>query len=249
VTERPDDHTSPAWYAAAGRTRRRDWWTILHPPYTAWHLGYVLLGAGLAAHVDDGRLAATLVAFGLAVGVAAHALDELRGRPLDTSIPSPVLIVVAVVALAGAIAVGGLAITWVGWNLLWFIGTGSVFVVAYNLELWDGRLHNDVVFAAAWGAFPVLTAYYIQTGTIRPGAVFASAFAFGLSRAQRTLSVEARTLRRRTASVEGRRTRRDGTVEPLDRTTLLQPLERALAALSWSVCALGIGLVLARAGH
>ena len=29
----------------AGPGGWRDWWTLLHPPYTAWHLSYVVIGA------------------------------------------------------------------------------------------------------------------------------------------------------------------------------------------------------------
>jgi hypothetical protein len=209
----------------------------------------VLVGAGLAAHLNVQRLVATLLAFALAVGVAAHAFDEWKGRPLATSIPGSSLIAAGAAALAGAVALGVLGVTRVGWNLLWFVAVGVVLVVSYNFELWGGRLHRDVVFAAAWGAFPVLTAYYAQTEGIRISAVLAAAFAFGLSHAQRVLSTEARGLRRRTAWVEGRRGSTDGTVRPVDRESLLRPLERALAALSWSVCALGIGLVVNSAGH
>jgi hypothetical protein len=190
------------------------------------------------------RLIATLLAFALAVGVAAHAFDEWKGHPLATSIPGPSLIAAGMAALAGAVALGALGVNRVGWNLLWFVGVGVGLVVSYNFELWGGRLHRDVVFAAAWGAFPVLTAYYAQTETMRASAVLAAVFAFGLSHAQRVLSTEARGLRRRTAWVEGRRGLTDGTIRPVDREGLLRPLERALAALSWSVCALGIGLVL-----
>src|SRR4051794_36256886 len=96
----------PAWYAASAPGWWRDWWSVLHPPYTAWHLSYVLVGAGLAPSLDGERLAGTLLAFALAVGVAAHALDELRGRPLGTSIPAAVLVAAAVVALAAAAAIG-----------------------------------------------------------------------------------------------------------------------------------------------
>ena len=76
----PEPERRPAFYAA-GAGGWRDWWTILHPPYTAWHLSYVVIGASLAPHVDAGRLLATLLAFFLAVGIAAHLLDELHGRP------------------------------------------------------------------------------------------------------------------------------------------------------------------------
>ncbi len=86
--------------------RWRDWWTLLHPPYTAWHLSYVVIGACLAPRVSVSRLLGTLIAFLCAVGFAAHALDELHGRPLGTRIPTPALVSVTVVGLAGAVALG-----------------------------------------------------------------------------------------------------------------------------------------------
>jgi len=247
--------TRPAWYAVAGsrrggRTGRvgpsgaaGDWVTVLHLPYTAWHLGYVLVGAGLAAHLSVERLVATLVAFLLAVGVAAHALDELHGRPLGTRIPAGALTAVAVASLGGAVALGVVGIARVGAALVAFMAVGAVLVLAYNLELAGGRLHNDSTFALAWGSFPVLTAYYAQTGTLSAAAVLAAAYAYGLSRAQRHLSSEARQVRRRVATIDGRKTYTDGTTEPITRETILGPIERALAALSWSTCAIGIALV------
>jgi hypothetical protein len=135
----------------------------------------------------------------------------------------------------------------VGWGLMVFVAAGVALVASYNLELWGGRLHNDVTFAAAWGAFPVLTAYYAQAGTLRPAALLGASFAYGLSHAQRVLSTEARQLRRRVVSVDGRRFLSDGTCEPLNRDVLLRPLERTLVALSWSTAALGLALVVVRA--
>jgi hypothetical protein len=124
-----------------------------------------------------------------------------------------------------------------------------VLVVAYNLELWGGRLHTGTVFALGWGAFPLLTAYYAQATTIRPAAVVGAGFAFGLSSAQRALSTEARDVRRRVVTVDGERTYSDGTRRPISRASLLRPIERALVALSWSTCLLGVSLVLVRTGH
>ena len=237
-----------AWYAVTPGGWR-DWVSVLHLPYTAWHLSYVLIGAGLAPHLHVSRLLATLLAFALAVGVAAHGLDELQGRPLGTTIPAGVLVVVSALALAGAVALGVVGIARVGWGLAAFIACGAVAVLAYNLELWRGRLHNDTTFALAWGAFPVLTAYYAQASVLRPAAVAAAVFAFGLSRAQRALSTEARDLRRRVSSVDGEKRYGDGRVEALTRAALLGPIERSLVALSWCTCALGLALVLAGTGH
>jgi hypothetical protein len=222
---------------------------VLHPPYTAWHLSYVLIGASMAPGFHLERLAATLIAFALAVGIGAHGLDELRGRPLGTDIPSAVLATVSAAAIAGAVVLGALGTEQVGWGLAVFIVVGVALVVTYNLELWGGRLHNGTMFALGWGSFPLLTAYYAQAATIRPAAVAAAAFAFGLSRAQRELSMEAREVRRRVVAVEGERTYSDGSRRPISHTSLLRPLERGLVALSWSTCLLGVSLVLARTGH
>src|SRR5450759_2353789 len=96
----------PAYYAARTTGWRRDVWALLHPPYTAWHLSYVLIGASLAPTLNVIRLIATLLAFFLAVGIAAHALDELRGRPLQTEIPASVLWAAAAIGLLGAVGLG-----------------------------------------------------------------------------------------------------------------------------------------------
>jgi hypothetical protein len=235
----------PAFYAARPG-RWRDWWTILHPPYTAWHLSYVVIGATLAPSTDGGRLAATLLAFFLAVGIAAHALDELHGRPLHTGIPSAVLVSIAAMALGGALALGAVGVGRVGAGLLVFMFVGPVLVVGYNGELFGGRLHSDVGFAAAWGAFPVLTAYFVQATKLDLTAVLAAGAAFALSLAQRSLSTRARAVRRRVAHVAGTMTMLDGSVQAIDQRALLEPLERALRWMSVATVALAIGLVVAR---
>ena len=219
---------------------------LLHPPYTLWHLSYVAIGATLAPRFDGGRLIATLVAFFLAVGVCAHALDELHGRPLRTAIPGWLLVGAATVSLAGAVALGIVGLARVGPGLAVFIVVGVALTVGYNLELLGGRLHNDVTFAAAWGAFPVLTAYYAQAETLRLPALAAAAAAYWLSTAQRSLSTPARTLRRRVASVDGTVTYDDGRTAPLSTSTLLAPLEAALKTTAWGVVALAVALVVYR---
>jgi hypothetical protein len=237
----------PAYYAARSGGWR-DWWTLLHPPYTAWHLSYVVIGAAIAPHVQLTPLLATLAAFFLAVGLAAHALDELHGRPLRTRIPSAVLVVVAVVGLAGAVGLGVAGVLRVGWPLIPFLLAGPLLVVAYNAELFSGIVHTDAGFAAAWGAFPLLTAYVAEARTVSAGSLLAAAAAFGFSAAQRSLSTPARLLRRRTAAVTGRITLADGDGLDIDSQLLLRPLERALRALSWSIVALAAGLALVRLG-
>jgi len=225
----------------------RDWWTILHPPYTAWHLSYVAIGACLAPHVDGGRLVATVVAFFFAVGIAAHALDELHGHPLRTAIPDRILISLAVSGTAIACALGLVGVTTVGPGLFVFIAIGPLLLVGYNLELFGGILHTDLGFAMAWGAFPVLVGYFVQAERLDLTAALGALAAVGLSLAQRALSTPARALRRRSERVEGAVTMRDESVLPLDTPTLLAPLEHALAALSWAMVVLALAVVSARA--
>ena len=243
------DPPPPAFYAAHSGSRRRvwlDWWVLLHPPYTMWHLAYVAIGASIAPRFDGARLAATLIAFLLAVGVGAHALDELHGRPLRTGVPRNALVAGAVAGIGAAVAIGIIGITQVGPGLAVFIIAGVALNVGYNLELFGGRLHNDVTFAAAWGVFPVLTGYYAQAETLRLPALAAAGAAYWLSAAQRSLSTPARTLRRRVSAVEGTVAYRDGRKGPLSRPVLLAPLEAALKATSYGMVALAVALVLYR---
>ena len=240
-----DPQARPAYYAA-GPGRLRDWWTLLHPPFTAWHLSYVVLGAMLAPQVRLDRLVAALIAFFLAVGLAAHALDELNGRPLRTSIPRGTLIVVTAAGLAGAVALGAIGITRVGWGLLPFMIIGPLLVVGYNAELFGGLIHTDLGFAAAWGAFPALTGYVAEAGHLAVAPVVAAGAAMALSAGQRHLSTPARMLRRRTAAVTGSITLNSGEVTRLDAAGLLEPLERALRSLSWGVVLLAAALATAR---
>ena len=234
----------PAFYVATGRAG--DWWTLLHPPYTAWHLSYVAIGAALAPRLDAERLIATLLAFFLAVGIAAHALDELNGRPLRTSIPSSVLVAAATVALVGAVAIGAAGVARVGLVLVPFVVVGAFLVAAYNLELFHGRFHTDAAFAAAWGVFPVLTAYVAQAERLSAAALLAAAAAYALSIAERHLSSSVRFIRRQTDRVDIALDLRDGRERTAHEELLLDPPEAALRALSWGLPILAAALVAAR---
>lgn len=245
--EEAADGAGPAYYASGESSLWRDLRALLHPPYTLWHLSYVVFGAMLARHIDWYDLMATLGAFFLAVGVAAHCLDELRGRPLDTRIPSSVLVGVSVLSLGGAMALGVFEVARVGLVLIPFVIVGGVLVVGYNLELAGGALHNEAGFALSWGAFPVLVGYVVQTGTLSLPAAVAAFGATGLSVAQRRLSSPARLLRRRSRTVAGRIELNEGSSIELARSTLLAPLEGSLKAMSWAVVALALASVLAKA--
>jgi hypothetical protein len=235
----------PAFYALAPG-KWRDWWTLLHPPYTVWHLSYVALGAATADEVDLYRLGMSLLGFFLGVGIAAHALDELRGRPLATGIPDGWLIGVAVAALIGASAVGIVGVVQVSVWLGPFISVGAFLVIAYNLELFGGAFHSDAWFALAWGGFPALTGAFAQGGRVSVAAIVIAAACVVLSAAQRALSTPVRRLRRTVAAVEGTLTFRDGTTESFGSPAIREAPETALKLLSIAMPLLAIGLVIAR---
>jgi hypothetical protein len=235
----------PAFYAL-GRGRLGDLLTLLHPPYTAWHLSYFALGAASAPRLHTDRLLWGLAAFALAVGVAAHALDELNDRPLRTGLSDRALGWLAALSMLGALAIGVAGVLTVTVWLAPLVLIGGLFLPAYNLELLGGRLHSDLWFALGWGAFPAFTGYFVNAEKVALPGVLIAAGATVLSVAQRRLSSPARELRRRTRAVEAVRTLADGRTEPLSIADLLAPLDGALASLSLAMVLTACALVAAR---
>ena len=241
----PRELDRPAFYALRSGGWR-DLVTLLHPPYTAWHLSYVAIGAAAAPHIYADRLAAALAAFFLAVGIGAHALDELHGRPLGTKLTRATLIVLAAGGLIGAIGIGIAGAIVVSPLLIPLVVAGGILVPAYNLELLSGRVHNDLWFALAWGGFPAFTGYFANALAIRPAGILTAAACCLLSAAQRQLSTPVRALRRNTTEVTGQQHLRDGTVIELTRASVSAPLEGALRTLWLAIVLLAIGLVAVR---
>jgi hypothetical protein len=224
----------------------RDYVTLLHVPYTVWHLAYVVIGGCLAAEVSWGRLGLTVLAFFFALGIGAHALDELGGRPLQTTIPSAVLIALAVVSVLAACVIGvTVAVSFSLW-LLPLIAAGTFLVPAYNLELFGGWFHSDRWFALAWGAFPVITGAVACAGTLRVPALIAAVWAAVLSLAQRRLSTSVRHARRDVVTVQGELERVDGGRERLTAEMLVAAPEAALRLLAAATVLIAAALVALR---
>jgi ubiquinone/menaquinone biosynthesis methyltransferase len=221
----------------------RDYWTLLHPPYTLWHLSYVLLGAALAPMPDPKILAGSLLAFFLAVGVASHAFDELQGRPLGTRIPSRVLLALGLLGLIGAVALGIVAAAMIGPLFLPLVVIGAALVVSYGLEI--PIVHSDIGFAVAWGGFPVV-ASAAANGAPWLATLAAAVGASLLSLAQRRLSTPVRRVRRKADEVRGSIRYRDGTVEEIDAARLISAPESGLRLIWLAIAAIAIGTLLAR---
>jgi hypothetical protein len=233
----------PAFYAMR-MGGWRDYVTLLHVPYTAWHLAYVVAGGCLVVdEVPWGRLGLTVLAFFLAMGIGAHALDELAGRPLKTAIPARVLVALAIVSVTAACIIGlAVAIDFTLW-IVPLVAIGAFLVPAYNLELFGGRFHSDVWFGLAWGAFPLITAYVACSGTIRAATVLAAAWATMLSLAQRRLSTPVRRARRKVTGVSGELELAGGTSEAITRETLVAAPESALKLLAAATVLVAAALV------
>jgi hypothetical protein len=223
----------PAFYALESGGWR-DYVTLLHLPYTAWHLSYVAIGAALSSEFSGRRLLAALASFALALGIGAHALDELNGHPLRTRIPDRILIGLAALSIGAASAIGiAAALVWTPW-LLVFVAAGAFLVVAYNLELFGGIFHTDLWFGLAWGAFPLLTGYFVVAEELTVEAGLAAVFALMTSLAQRALSTEVRTIRR------------SGNFDAATAAPMIAAPETALRALTAAMISLAAALLVLR---
>ncbi len=235
----------PAFYSLA-KGAWRDYVTLLHFPYTLWHLSYVVLGAAAAPSLHLERLGLAVLAFFLAVGLGAHALDEFKGRPLRTEIPDAVLLAIAGLSMAGALAIGGFVSATISLWAVPFVLFGGFIVPAYNLEWFRGRFHSDIWFGFAWGAFPALVGYWASAERLDPQALLVAAACLALSMAQRVLSKQVRGLRRGAERASGQIEFRDGRIEPIDIPYLLTTPERALQLIGNSVALMALGWLIAR---
>lgn len=225
--------------------------TVLHPPYTLWHVSNVAIGAAAAAHIYGDRLAAAIAAFFLAVGVGAHAMDELHGRPLGTQLSRRTLIALAIGGLGGALAIGIVGTIVVSPTLAPLVLAGGFLAPAYNLEWFGGRFHTDFWLAASWGGFSAFTGWWVNSlglHSVREAIAAGAAVlaCFFLTIVQRRLSTPVRQLRRRTLAVKGEQHLTDGTVRQLDRADLAAPLDGALRGLSVAVPLLAVATIALR---
>ena len=219
--------------------------TLLHAPYTAWHLSYVVVGGCLVAEVPWGRLGPRSSPSSSRWGSArTHSTSSRAGRSARPS--RAVLIALAIGSVAAACALGvAVALDFSLW-LLPLIAVGAFLVPAYNLELFGGRFHSDPWFGLAWGAFPVVTAYVACAGTLRLAAVLAAGWATVLSLAQRRLSTPVRAARRRLVAVTGELELQDGTRAAVTPELLVAAPEAALRLLTLSTLLIAAALVTLR---
>lgn len=249
---KPQKAEGVSWYDPGDKLPRwlRDLWVLMHWPYSIWHLSYVPIGAALAPVMNWSLLGWTVLAFFLGMGIGGHCYDELNGRPLQTSIPTGVLVLIAVISLAGAVGIGAaMSYKYTIWIAPCII-FGCFIVLAYNLEWAKGFFHRDIWFGLAWGAFPAITAYIAQTHTLSWSGIIIGIFALLFSMAQRKLSLQSRFWRRRVTQLEGHflisRPKGGSTWGQVSQRIIIGPVDLALKFLNGAVVAAAAGLLLMR---
>ncbi len=232
----------PAWYSVNGDGFLSDIINLIHPPYTLWHLSYVLMGIALAPKIFPDRSIAALLAFFLGLGIGAHALDETMGNPLKTRLSKSQLYVIGLCALSSAILIGVYYALTVSSVLLVFVGLESFFAIAYNLEMFERRFHNALVFALSWGVIPFLAGYYVNALNLSLPILVLAAPVGLLTVVQKTLSTEARKIRRKMKPIDGLKLA-GGEVIPASSKELVRPIEISLQVLTLTVFLIALGLL------
>lgn len=236
----------PAWYTLAGHGVATDLANMIHPPYTLWHLSYVLIGVALSPVIYLDRSIAVLVAFFLGLGIGAHALDETMGNPLKTRMSKRNLYFIGFSSLAAATAIGAYYIVTLSLLLLPIILVEVFFAVVYNLEAFDKRFHNTLVFSLSWGVLPFLTGYFVNSLSWSLGALLTSVAIGLLTYVQRTLSLQARSVRRNIHSPIRALKLENGEEIPVSGSNLILPAEKSLKALTLTIFVFAVALICQR---
>ncbi len=168
------------WYVPKyGPRRFRLFLGLTFWPYTLMNASYVIIGSLLAPVVHLDRAGGLALAYLLAVGIAAHALDAMApNKPWGDILSRRQLLVLALGSLTPALGIGlYYALTFAPFLLI--IGLFELFfLLAYNLELFGGLFHTDPWFALSWGFLPVLAGYVLQTDSLNLTALAGGSFGF-----------------------------------------------------------------------
>lgn len=227
------------WFVPSfGPERFRLFIGLLFLPYTAMVLSYAVIGSMLAQQIHWDRVVAIMVIYFLALGIGGHALDAVGSKglkPWGTIFPKRKLMVLSIVSIAGAYAIGIYYMV-LYTPLLWLVAIAEgFFLCAYTLEWFEGKFHTDGWFAFSWGALPVLAGYILQTNRLSMAVLLMAAAMGLLSLVEIKASRPYKQLKRQCA-VAG---------DSVD-AGQIQRWEDILKSLSLGVILLGAGLVVWR---
>ena len=193
------DRTNEWFVPSFGPPRLRVLVGLLYLPYTAMVLSYTVIGSMMAQRIDWHRVAAIVIIYFLALGIGGHALDAVGSKavkPWGPIVQPRILWGLAVSSLTIAYAIG-LYYILTDTPLLWLIAVPEgFFLLAYNLEWFEGYFHTDGWFAVSWGGLPVLAGYIIQTNRVSLAVIVVAASMSLLSLVEITASRPYKTLKR-----------------------------------------------------
>lgn len=233
----PHDRRTEWFVPAFGPLKFRLLLGLLFLPYTGMVLAYTVIGAMLAPSIHWDRVGALLIIYFLALGIGAHALDALGSggvKPWGAIFAPRQLKLLAGVSIGVAYVIGSYYMLR-DVPLLWPVALlEGFFVLAYNLEWFNGRFHTDTWFALSWGCLPVLAGYVMQTNSLSFAALLIAGSMGLFSFIEIKASRPYKDLKRRTSAGE--------TTDPEQ----LQRLETILKCVSFGVMLLGAGLISGR---
>jgi len=211
---------------------------LLFLPYTGMVLTYTVIGSMMADHIHWNRVWAIVVIYFLALGIGGHALDALGSKglkPWGRILSERGLLILAITSITGAYTIGIYYMV-LYTPLLWLIAIPEgFFLLAYNLEWFNGRFHTDGWFALSWGSLPVLAGYILQTNQVSLASLLVAASMGLLSLVEIKASRPYKKMKRE-LHTNGKTIERDQ----------IQWLEAILKSISLGIILLGAGILVWR---
>lgn len=230
-----EDRRTEWFVPSVGPVKLRLFIGLLFLPYTGMVLAYTVIGSMMAEQIHWDRVLAILLIYFLALGIGGHALDAIGSKgvkPWGRTFSRRSLLALAILSVGAAYAIG---IYYMVRHtpLLWLIAIPEgFFLLAYNLEWFQGRFHTDAWFGLSWGSLPVLAGYVIQTNRLSVASLLVAASMGVLS------LVEIKASRPYKAMKRG--------CDPLGRPFAdeqVRSLESILKSVSAGIMLLGLGFV------
>ena len=203
-----DDTRLNEWFVPKfGPLKFRVFIGLMFLPYTGMCVSFTILGSMLAPTITWDRVAAVSLIYGLALGISAHAADNLgsKKKPWGMYFNSKGLWMMVALGLIVAYSIAAYYIIYYVPNLLAVGVLEGFFVFAYNLELFRGRLHTDGCFIFSWGILPVFAGYIMQTNTFGPIPLLFSTLTAIISYVHIKISRRYKELRRQTVDYRSKK--------------------------------------------
>ena len=175
---------------------------ILFLPYTGMVISFAIWGS-ISVEFNPDRLISICLLYFFGVGISAHCLDALGSKKKPWgNISRTKLWLASILSLTISFSVGLYYAFLDSW-LLFPIGIiEGFFLLAYNLELFRGKFHNNASFIISWGILPVFAGAAIQSNSISVETIVFSAIAGLVSYVLIVTSRKYKDLKRQNANYE-----------------------------------------------